>query len=158
MPAYTNVAHIMLVARWSECIFPSAYSQVATTIWLVYSTIAIVNHISLNRDTPTNEACFGISRHFGNKKKSLVCKLLKEEVQLYIFLRRCELTLSITRHARYKSTPALYGEIQSTNDFSLRRRLSGNANYYSFNSRLDSFEFGHLLKSLFHCSERVLYN
>ena len=80
-------------------------------------------------------------------KKSLVCKLLKDEVHLLYFLRRCELSLSIT-YVRYKSTPALYGEIQSTNDhdFSLRRRLSGNANYYSFNSRLDSFEFGHLLK------------
>ena len=69
---------------------------------------------------------------------------LKKKYTFYIyFLDRCELSVSITQD---KSTPALYGEIQSTNDFPLRRRLARNANYYPFNSRLDSFEFGHLLK------------
>ena len=85
-------------------------------------------------------------RHFGNKK-SLVCKLLKEEVHLlYFFLGRCELRLSLRQD---KFIPALYGKIQSTNDFPLRRRLARSANYYYFTSRFDSFEFGHLLKCLF---------
>ena len=43
-------------------------------------------------------------RRFGNKK-SIVCKLIKEEVHLlYFFLGRCELSVSITQD---KSTPAL---------------------------------------------------
>ena len=44
---------------------------------------------------------------------------LKKKCTFYIFLGRCELSLSITQD---KSTPDLYGEIQSANDFPLRRR------------------------------------